>query len=103
MTGSHSFYLIKDGKLVHVPLNEIPEGAQKIHLYNFDNILRPRGSMEKESIGISLYEKFMVEYEHWTNPEYGDKRSPQEVVQKIRENVVEELEQAFIKFVNDIK
>jgi hypothetical protein len=96
-----SFMIGEDGKLTKI--DKLPEGVQRIHLYNFDNLLRPRGSMQKESIGVSLYEKFVREYEYWTDPNYGDRRPPEEVVQKIRENVMEELEQAFIKFLQDIK
>ena len=96
-----SFIISEDGKLTKI--DKIPEGAQRIHLYNFDNLLRPRGTMQKESIGLSLYEKFMSTYEYWTDPKYGDRKPPEEVVQKIRQNVMEELEQAFIKFLHDIK
>ncbi len=55
--------------------NSIPEGAIRIHLYSYHNVLKPRGSMDKESIGLLICERLIDTYEDWTNPEHGDNPS----------------------------
>ena len=55
----------------------IPKGAIRIHLYPYRNVLKPRGSMEKESLGLAIYERLTGNYDDWTNPEYGHRFSCQ--------------------------
>jgi len=47
--------------------NSIPKGAIRIHLYSYKNILKPRGSMKKESLGLEIYERLTSVFEDWGN------------------------------------
>ena len=51
--------------------NSIPDGAIRIHLYPCRNVLKTRGSMEKESLGLVIYERLVSTFEDWSNPDYG--------------------------------
>ena len=83
---------------------EIPTGTIRIHLYSFRNVLRPRGgTMEKESLGLDIYERLQGAYEEWTNPKYGDNPEASEVLKQIRKNLMEEVETAWNKFTNEVK
>jgi hypothetical protein len=46
--------------------------AIRVHLYNYKNVLRPRGSMKKESLGDYILERLLSYYEDWTDKKYGD-------------------------------
>ena len=47
--------------------NSIPDGAIRIHLYPCRNVLKPRGSMKKESLGLEIYERLVSTFEDWEN------------------------------------
>ena len=47
--------------------NSIPDGAIRIHLYPCRNVLKPRGSMKKESLGLVIYERLVSTFEDWEN------------------------------------
>ena len=49
--------------------NSIPDGAIRIHLYPCRNVLKPRGSMKKESLGLVIYERLVSTFEDWENKE----------------------------------
>ena len=83
--------------------NSIPEGAIRIHLYSYHNVLKPRGSMKKESLGNSIYERLTDTYEDWTNPDHGDNPREDELVKQLRKNLLSEVETAWDKFINDKK
>lgn len=76
----------------------IPKGAIKIHLYPFKNVLRPRGSMQKESIGLVIYERLTSAFEDWSDPEYGDNPRPSELLERLKRNLIEEVDAAWKKF-----
>lgn len=72
--------------------------AKKVHLYNFTNILRPRGHMKKESIGVYVQEQLSAYYESWTHKGYGDNPSPSEVLEMLEKNLIEEIDGAWKLF-----
>jgi len=77
---------------------EIPEGAMQIHLYNFERVLRPRGSMKKESVGSHLLEKLNSYFESWTDKKYGDNPPKEELLKHLHENLMSEVERAWKEF-----
>ena len=82
--------------------SEIPEGAVRVHLYNPKNVLMPRGSMKKESIGPYLLERLKNNFEDWTDETYGDKPSVPDLIQYLYTNLMGEVEQAWLGFVESI-
>ncbi len=81
--------------------NSIPDGAIRIHLDPYRNVLKPRGSMEKESLGLVMYERLTAIYEGWTNPDYGDNPSEEELLKQLRKNLLSEVEAAWEKFISN--
>jgi hypothetical protein len=81
--------------------NSIPDGTIRIHLYSYHNVLKPRGSMKKESLGNSIYERLADTYEDWTNPDHGDNPSEDELLKQLRKNLLSEVETAWDKFINN--
>ena len=79
----------------------IPKGAIRIHLYSYHNVLKPRGSMKKESLGLSIYERLTDTYEDWTNHDYGDNPSEDELLKQLRKNLLSEVETAWDKFISN--
>ena len=75
---------------------------RKIHLYNFCNLLRPRGSMEKESLSLYLKEKLHSVFHDWTDPRHIDSQDSYVVENKLIENLREEVELAIREFQNNI-
>jgi hypothetical protein len=85
------------------PDEEIPPNAVKLHLYDYKNVLRPRGPMLKESLGLKICEDLLNSYEHWTNPEYGDNPDPKVLLETIKENLLDETRGAFELFIHCIQ
>lgn len=81
---------------------EIPKNAVQVHLYNVENILKPRGSMKKESLSAYIHDKLTSVYDSWTDEKYGDKVESVELLHLIRENLMSEVQAAFGKLINDI-
>ena len=79
--------------------SEIPEGAVRMHLYNAINVLMPRGSMLKESIGPYLLDRLKDGYESWTDSKYGDNPSLPDLIKYLHSNLMGEVEQAWLTFV----
>jgi hypothetical protein len=48
----------------------ISKGAIRIHLYSYKSVLKPRGSMKKESLGLEIYERLTSVFKDWSNPDY---------------------------------
>ena len=80
--------------------NLTTDGAIGIHLYHYKNVLKPRGSMEKESLGLIIYERLAGNYEDWTNPKYGDNPKENELLKQLKKNLFGEVETAWKKFIN---
>jgi len=84
-------------------LDEIPEGAKRIHLYSFDNLLRPRGGLaQKESLSFYIIERLKDCFESWTDKKYGDSKDKQTVLLKLRENLEQEVNIAWSLFLQDL-
>ncbi len=79
--------------------NSIPDGAIRIHLYSYRNVLKPRGSMKKESLGLEIYDRLKSTFEDWSNPDYGDNPEPDELLKQLRKNLLSEVENAWEKFI----
>ena len=66
-------------KVKVVDISEVSKDAKQVHLYEFSNVLRPRGPMIKESIGLHIAEQLINYYQSWTDPKYCD--NPDELEQ----------------------
>ncbi|MEE9574172.1 MAG: hypothetical protein V3W20_14045 [Candidatus Neomarinimicrobiota bacterium] len=82
--------------------SEIPEGAVRVHFYDPKNVLMPRGSMKKESIGPYIHERLKGSFEFWTDPKYGDNPSVSDLITFMYTNLIGEVDQAWVAFVKDI-
>ena len=71
----------------------------RVHLYNVENVLRPRGHMKKESIGLYIKEKLHDAYESWSDPECGDSIDPEKLMELLHKNLTEEVNGAFRDFI----
>ena len=80
--------------------NDIPKGAIQIHLYPYQNILKPRGSMRKESLGAFIYDRLESTYKYWCNPRYGDNPDKEILLQQLKYNLSSEVKVAWNKFIN---
>lgn len=99
-----SYFRLTDVGPVRLPDDFImPADAQRVHLYNFDNVLRPRsGRLEKESLSAAVLEHLRSAFNSWTDPRYGDSVTPAMALDKIVENAHEELEYALRRFRRDV-
>lgn len=99
--GEHRYFLIdKDGKAQTI--TKLPEGAVRVHLYNFKNVLRPRGTLQKESLSEYICERLQNLFEDWTDKKYGDSKEPEEVLKQLKENLIEEANNGYDKFFNGL-
>ena len=71
----------------------------RIHLYNWEDVLMPRGSMKKESIGPYLLERLQRAYECFTDPQYSENPNEEELTQKLYLNLIAETTEAWMKFI----
>jgi hypothetical protein len=81
----------------------MPQTIVKIHLLNYKDILKPRGSMKKESLGLYIKEKMTSNYEHFTNPEYGDNPDVEDLIHQLGVNAITEVMEAIRQFENEVK
>ena len=80
--------------------------ARKVHLINADRILKPRGSLKKESIGLVILERLLSNFEHWNNPSYSDNPDVGALLYHLKNNLDSEVSAAwneFLKMVNSNK
>lgn len=82
--------------------SEIPKGAVQIHLYDARDVLMPRGSMKKESIGPYLLERLKSSFEDWTDVKYGDNPSVSDLIKYLHTNLMGEVEQAWLQFIDGV-
>jgi hypothetical protein len=83
-------------------MNKLPDGAVKIHLYNIENVLRPRGSMKKESLSVDIKNKLDYLFHSWTDPIYEDSISEIDMIKLLHKNLIDETNIAFGKFIADL-
>ena len=86
----------KDGTVE--TLKEIPKSAVQVHMYNPEGMLKPRGSMIKESIGLKICEELISYYKSWTNSKYGDNPIQTEVLEILKKNLDDEIAAAWKTF-----
>lgn len=79
---------------------EPPPGAQKVHISPPQNVLRPRGSLEKESLSMHILDRLKVNFEHWTDLKYGDSLTPAKAISILKKNLAEEVEAAWGAFMD---
>jgi len=90
------FKIKKDGTAE--ALEKIPEGAVQAHMYKPEGMLKPRGSMIKESIGLKICEELISYYESWTDPKYGDNPGQAKVIEILKKNLDDEVAAAWKTF-----
>lgn len=73
----------------------------KIHMYNIADVLRPRGHMEKESIGLYIKERLHDVYESWVDPDYADSIEATQLLSLLHQNLMEEINGAFGHFISE--
>jgi hypothetical protein len=96
------FQIDEKGNTHDVPDLQTKDGVP-IHLYNFSNVLRPRGGkLQKESLSLTIYEKLQSYFESWTNQKYGDSRPTKVVIAQLRENLLEETTTAYDRFLESL-
>ena len=76
----------------------VPEGGVRIHLYDVKEVLRPRGTLEKESLSLTVAEFLESALRDVTNPEYGDSMPIDEAVRYIMFNMGGEVAAAVRRF-----
>jgi len=76
--------------------------AKLVHLYDVENVLRPRGQMQKESIGIYILERLLSYYESWTDERHGDNPKQTDLIRLLQKNLKEETDAAFKEFLRRI-
>jgi hypothetical protein len=84
-------------------MNIISKGAVQHHLYHWKNVLMPRGSRKKESIYENLLPRLNNVYESFTDPKYGDNPDPQELIESIYNNMINETMNAWEDFLKGVK
>jgi len=96
--------MIKVRRMSEEEINKlIASGAAvQFHLYDSSNVLRPRGHMEKESIGLELLERLCASYESWTDEKYGDNPDKSILIKLLQDNLNEEVQGAFREFLKKI-
>ena len=82
---------------------KIPKDAVRVHLYDSKNVLMPRGSMQKESIGLYILERLQSSFQDWTEPAFGDNPPRDELLIQMHNNLARETEKAWSSFVESIK
>lgn len=71
------------------------EKVEKIRLGSIETILRPRGSMEKESLGLTIFERLDSAIGWWTRSDYAETPPLSEVLAAARENLLDEVAAAW--------
>jgi hypothetical protein len=83
--------------------DEIPKGAVRVHLYDWHNVMMPRGSRKKESIYVYLLEHLLSSFEDWTEPIYGDNPDVIDLTNQMYNNMLNETTNAWEDFLNNEK
>ena len=95
---------IKQSNLTNADVNKLIEtgAAVQVHLYDSSDVLRPRGHMEKESIGLDLLDRLVAYYESWTDKKYGDNPDRSMLIKMLHDNLHEEMQGAYREFIKRI-
>ena len=79
---------------------DIPEDAVQMHLYDWKNVMMPRGSRQKESVYEGIFPRLVDVFESFTDPKYGDNPNPFELLRVMKLNLSNEIQNAWTDFVN---
>lgn len=66
---------------------QVPPEAKRIHLYPAEEMLAPRGSMEKESLSLELAIKLDSTWRNWTDDKYSDSLSAEAAAYQLLHNL----------------
>jgi len=80
--------------------------AKKVHLGSPRSALKPRGSLKKESIGLTILERLISVFQHWSGPSYSDNPDIGALIYHLKNNLDLEVAAAwneFLKMVNSKK
>lgn len=81
-------------------IKKVPAGAKRVHMYPAQDVLRPRGSMQKESLSADLAQRLRSAFENWTDQSYGDSLSPEKALSVLEQNFKAECDAAWQAFVD---
>lgn len=93
-----------DPKYAHIQhfsdkFGHLPPQFRSLHLYRYQNVLRPRGSsLSKESLSSTIYDRLKGAFESWTDPKYGDNPDVHELMDTLERNLHEEVQAAWDEF-----
>ena len=72
----------------------------RVHLYDFTNVLHPRGPMLKESLGRYILDRLKGAWEEWTKEGYSDNPDKKELKDKLYQNLMNETATAYEEFLH---
>lgn len=74
------------------------------HMYKFEDMLNPeRKPLSQSSTGKLLHEKLLGILNSWTDPNYADRRPPQEVLQQLKHALMRECTHALAELEKDVR
>ena len=90
-------------KFVNISKEELEEliksgKAKQIHISSLERILMPRGSLQKESVGMKILEVLLNNYLHWTDPKYSDNPDVGALLFNLKKNLDSEVLRAWNEF-----
>jgi len=78
---------------------DLPDGFIELHLYDYKNVLRPRGGkLKKESLSAYILDRLEGLFESWTDERYGDNPEVTELIAQLQTNMREEVDEAWREF-----
>jgi hypothetical protein len=78
---------------------DIPDDAVQMHLYDWKNVMMPRGSKQKESVYEGIFPRLVDVFESFTDPKYGDNPNPYELLGMMYLNLSNEMQYAWRDFI----
>jgi hypothetical protein len=81
---------------------DIPKDSVQLHLYDWKNVLMPRGSRQMESIYENIHPRLIGTYESFTDPKYGDNPDKQQLLEQMYLNLMGETYKAWQDFLRTI-
>jgi len=84
-----------------VDKEDIPEDAVEMHLYDWQNVMMPRGSRQKESIYEIIFPRLVESFLSFTDPKYGDNPHIEDLLKTMSKNLLGEMLNAWEDFLNN--
>lgn len=82
---------------------ELEKDSKQVHLYNAEDVLKPRGTMKKESLGEHIFYRLDSIFEDWTDPKYADNPSADVLLMQMYENLQDEVSHAWESFATKLR